>query len=1093
MPQRLTPSTEELIGRQWLLDDIHRWVDSPDSPPLYEVVGGPGVGKSAVLDAAANDPRLPVAHSFLRDRRRGRLDECSAAEFYRRLAEDLADGEPGLFRRLAESASIRVEQKVDVNSGAVIGVILDASALNDARRLKEQLVLPLLGRIPRRLLIIIDALDEIAEAERWRADGVRLIPEIESLAYSGHENLRLLVASRLESPLNLPKALRRRACLDSDGPTDVARPAGFDDIRSFALARLGRESQETAAAVSQASEGNFLFARYLVEALKAGYTIESATAVPSGLEEWYALDWRRLRDTWADPRAWAEAEAALGVLAAARGTGLTLSQLREITGIPDSRARGLISECGPYLSGTAEDSLRLYHQSFAEFIFKNTAVSKADSEFAIAGSFAESVDDWTEADAAYAARSATAHLRSSALAATRAELRSIAGVFEQLLTAWPYLEKRVELSGPAGLLEDIGAYRELGRRVRPNGPAPNLVAEVVDTLEAELPRLAGAVLRHERFVQQIHNRAVMRGARLAASHAADRQRMLGLRWLVATTVLHTESGAEDGPTRVRSWQVHPGGVRSLDWSAQTGLASAGDDGAVVLVDSVTGAVTRGCVMHGSGVRQVRWSPAGDTLASCADDGQIRVWCGPDGKDFVHSGQLTLTWALGWSKRGTFLASGDDSGLLSLWLEPGRSDSRVTGRHATMIRSIAWLSDDTMVSADRDGWVKLWKAPDFIEIRAVRIHAAAIRGMEVSGDGMRLATASRDGTAVVWSCEFERIHTFRSSNPGVGARTVRWSAVGRLAIGWWDGSVDVYDPDGCLLAGLQTDGDSIRSLGWVGEDQLAIGTRDGHILLWPLDMHPRVDLNRGRLSGARLATDGGSLFVECADGRSIALSISVAGIAQGSAIPLLASTDNRLLRAQATLKLPGSPRLSAAAADTVILLEEVGSASDTAATPRRLSGHGDWVRALRFAPDAKVLASGSDDNAVMIWDMGTGEPTHRLPGHDRGVRCLAWSQDGSLLASGGADGHVLVWDRSGRHLWTFDGRGGEVLCLAWSVDGAQLVCGTAGGWLYVIDGAGEPDLAARLPGGVNDVVVGADGELLCATDIGVGVRLMAAQR
>ncbi|MBI3815428.1 MAG: hypothetical protein HY279_13315, partial [Nitrospinae bacterium] len=74
----------------------------------------------------------------------------------------------------------------------------------------------------------------------------------------------------------------------------------------------------------------------------------------------------------------------------------------------------------------------------------------------------------------------------------------------------------------------------------------------------------------------------------------------------------------------------------------------------------------------------------------------------------------------------------------------------------------------------------------------------------------------------------------------------------------------------------------------------------------------------------------------------------------------------------------------------------------------LEGHKDSVRTVSFSPDGKMLASGSHDETIKLWEMPAGKLISTLKGHKNWVDTVSFSPDGKMLASGSRE-TIKLWE------------------------------------------------------------------------------------
>jgi hypothetical protein len=76
---------------------------------------------------------------------------------------------------------------------------------------------------------------------------------------------------------------------------------------------------------------------------------------------------------------------------------------------------------------------------------------------------------------------------------------------------------------------------------------------------------------------------------------------------------------------------------------------------------------------------------------------------------------------------------------------------------------------------------------------------------------------------------------------------------------------------------------------------------------------------------------------------------------------------------------------------------------------KLPGHSNFGTALAFSHDGRMLASGSFDSSIKLWDIAGSRELRTLTGHGGLVSALEFTADGKFLVSGSEDGSVRLWN------------------------------------------------------------------------------------
>lgn len=295
--------------------------------------------------------------------------------------------------------------------------------------------------------------------------------------------------------------------------------------------------------------------------------------------------------------------------------------------------------------------------------------------------------------------------------------------------------------------------------------------------------------------------------------------------------------------------------------------------------------------------------------------------------------------------------------------------------------------------------------------------------------------------------------------------------------------------------LSWDADWVTAVCFAGPTRkLAAGNNKGEILLWELPEKP-AGVAPAPVSKLEGHTNAISRLLSSADGRwlisgSYDHSIRIWDLQAPS-------TGNATVVLNARAREEASRRSGRKVPAAV----EVKVATQSAA--QVLTGHRDWVTALTQSRDEKLLLSGDDSSAVVVWNRASGKEVQRWSVKGW-VYALALSPDSKqvlvservpLIFDSGRHGGVRIWDReSGKPVRDLGAefKGMHLAAAAWSPDGKILATGRGGesdgmsGNVFLVDPATGKKTRTLSPGhqyGITDLAWHPDGKHLgsCGRD------------
>jgi WD40 repeat protein len=302
------------------------------------------------------------------------------------------------------------------------------------------------------------------------------------------------------------------------------------------------------------------------------------------------------------------------------------------------------------------------------------------------------------------------------------------------------------------------------------------------------------------------------------------------------------------------------------------------------------------------------------------------------------------------------------------------------------------------------------------IRTIGPHPDSVYDIALAPDEARLATACRDGAVRFWTWPDGELEGGINTG-GSGVTSVRFSPDGK--------QVAMGSPSGAAVAPIAstgTDGlvvlsnESVEAVAFSpAGDRVYVADSAGTLTAWDSetgDYIAGLELGSDRLPSVETSADGSTVFVGAADG-----AVWVIDSGTWDATPVEFGTKAHVYRGAcgpdgdllaATLQLDGDGDIGNSLSPHRYEIA-VWRRSDRGG-PRgdgTLVGHAGWIGALAFDSAGGLLASGSFDETVKVWDPIAHQLVDQAREHDGAVYAVTFASNGELL-SASADGTVKVW-------------------------------------------------------------------------------------
>ncbi|MBW4671561.1 MAG: caspase family protein [Cyanomargarita calcarea GSE-NOS-MK-12-04C] len=424
--------------------------------------------------------------------------------------------------------------------------------------------------------------------------------------------------------------------------------------------------------------------------------------------------------------------------------------------------------------------------------------------------------------------------------------------------------------------------------------------------------------------------------------------------------------------------------------------------------------------HNDQVRDLNFSPDGQTLASASLDRTIKLWNVKNYKLVQNIKGTQYFFGVRFVDNQTIAAANADH-TVQLWNVKGQQIGTLTGHSDDVLYLDVSRDGKTLASTSKDRTVKIWSLEDRKELQNIEIPNVTINQPSFSPDSKMIALASKEDQSVhIWS------RNGMVSPTILQGTSVSFSPDSQIIVsGNNDGTVKLWHRNGKRWRTFKAHNQAILKVSFSPNGKtISSVSRDGTLKLWNLDgeLINTLKENKNRVLGMSFSPDGKTIASANSD-KTVKL-----WDFDGKKITLRKPFVGHNADVTSVSFSPDGQTIASASNDQTVKLWGLDGK-----LRKTFPGHNDRVLDVNFSPNGKMIVTASSDKTVRIWYLNDQSPKILQDGKNSFLKAK-FSPNGETLVSGSSDGTIKLWNLDGSLLQTLPGDDTSVFDVSFSNDG-----------------------------------------------------------